>query len=948
MKKLFSKIDNSKDPNCFVGKQFTVGRMSVIVEDVIAEGGFAVVFLVKNNNKKYALKRLFVNDEIDLGVAKKEIQIASNLNGHKNIVGFIDSNIIRHGNGVHEVLMLMPYCQSNVLTLMNSRLQTGITENEILKIFCNICEAVSRLHHSQTPIIHRDLKIENILISENGQYLLCDFGSATARQLDPAVQGVHAVEEEINKYTTISYRSPEMVDLYSNKVITTKSDIWALGCLLYKLCYFTLPFGESALKIQSGQFNIPDTPEYSIKLRTLIKYMLELEPDKRPDIYQVSYIAFKLAGKDCPIQNLNNVPTPNIEELVFTLNEKRVPQTPKLSVKQNYQTPIIVEGTSVNPRQRPKPLSSGIPPPLGSSPTFKRTFQAPVGVFTNSNSPDVSHQNKIPQHPLPGEIGIQTVFPVKDYADPFVETSKEATSITHSTNATITSSPSLTSLSKHKRNISDTSALKKNFVNENNYFLSSYEKSSQDSSNFSKSNIEIVNKVSTNKSWNPFEETDTSYFKKVVPEEKIFSSSFPRDCNSDDESKSSETTLRLNKINEDPFSSAPFPYKSDQLENSTVRKLSLNGNEIKKNAEKWKTYFIEHNLKLDRLILNNEPDTDEVAVGLVTTTRSDDELESNECSSTPFVKIPLEDRSKYEKLACNTDDVSSDDSQVVHGEVRKKSLKRRKIPEFKTPGRFRKDKKNKNHQNEYDQSDDDSIGSASDLQTRNDEEETNKNIPETMTIKDSVLTCGSSAYHAECESMARDDIPPPNAPGATRLRDPIPIKNLDAERPLISDNEGDEFEILGNTTDVFAKAPFPKAKKKCPDGDSDLFGSVPFKTTTNPFEQTDFSDSAYFQNNNPGEIAGRLEPKEAILVDLEPQDSIYMKIIPKKVSQVVTNNIVSTLSTNSGFSNMSFEDYSSSDAEESQAPVYSPFEVVRPTECDIKRSSLKRRSNPFT
>lgn len=39
-------------------------------------GGFAVVFLVKSNSKKYALKRLFVNDEVDLGVAKKEIQIA--------------------------------------------------------------------------------------------------------------------------------------------------------------------------------------------------------------------------------------------------------------------------------------------------------------------------------------------------------------------------------------------------------------------------------------------------------------------------------------------------------------------------------------------------------------------------------------------------------------------------------------------------------------------------------------------------------------------------------------------------------------------------------------------------------------------------------------------------------------------------------------------------------
>lgn len=49
-------------------------------------GGFAVVFLVKSNNKKYALKRLFVNDEVDLGVAKKEIQIAVSQNYIKLIV----------------------------------------------------------------------------------------------------------------------------------------------------------------------------------------------------------------------------------------------------------------------------------------------------------------------------------------------------------------------------------------------------------------------------------------------------------------------------------------------------------------------------------------------------------------------------------------------------------------------------------------------------------------------------------------------------------------------------------------------------------------------------------------------------------------------------------------------------------------------------------------------
>ena len=51
----------------------------------------------------------------------------------------------------------------------------------MLEVFCDVCRAVSRLHHCQTPIIHRDLKVENILKSEAGAYVLCDFGSATAK-----------------------------------------------------------------------------------------------------------------------------------------------------------------------------------------------------------------------------------------------------------------------------------------------------------------------------------------------------------------------------------------------------------------------------------------------------------------------------------------------------------------------------------------------------------------------------------------------------------------------------------------------------------------------------------------------------------------------------------------------------------------------------------------------
>lgn len=65
---------------------------------------------------------------------------------------------------------------------------------------------------------------------------MCDFGSATGKILNPGVHGAAVVEEEIKKYTTLSYRAPEMVDMYCGKPITTKADIWVFYIIVY-ICY---------------------------------------------------------------------------------------------------------------------------------------------------------------------------------------------------------------------------------------------------------------------------------------------------------------------------------------------------------------------------------------------------------------------------------------------------------------------------------------------------------------------------------------------------------------------------------------------------------------------------------------------------------------------------------------------------------------------------------------
>nr|XP_046204140.1 BMP-2-inducible protein kinase-like isoform X2 [Oncorhynchus gorbuscha] len=394
--KKFSRMSESGGPgggsgsgsgvvsNCF-GKVFAVGRYQVTVEELIAEGGFSVVFLARTHSgMRCALKRMYVNNVPDLNIYKREITIMKELSGHRNIVNYLDSTINSVGDSVWEVLILMEYCKAGqVVKQMNQRLHIGFTEPEVLSVFTDTCEAVARLHQCRTPVIHRDLKVENILLSDNGSYVLCDFGSASLKVLLPHKDGVTAVEDEIRKYTTLSYRAPEMINVYAGKAITTKADIWALGCLLYKLCFFSLPFGESQVAICEGTFVVPDHSKFSFKLHCLIRYMLEPDHEKRPDIYQVSYFAFKLAGKECPVPNLFNSPLPTSLPEPLTASQFAAR---KSMTKARITESVGPTATSITPRQRPKATSSYVLPipvtagtPVAATPIGTPVAATPIG-----------------------------------------------------------------------------------------------------------------------------------------------------------------------------------------------------------------------------------------------------------------------------------------------------------------------------------------------------------------------------------------------------------------------------------------------------------------------------------------------------------------------------------------------------------------------------------------
>ncbi|XP_055941518.1 AP2-associated protein kinase 1-like isoform X4 [Argiope bruennichi] len=836
MKKLFSRFDargdqSSKEPNTFIGKVFTVGRFCVTVEDIIAEGGFAIVFLVKaTNNVRYALKRMFVNNDHDLNVCKREITIASSLKGHKNIIGFLDSSINPAGGGVYEVLMLMHYYRGHVLQLMNERLQSGFSEAEVLQIFCDVCEAVSRLHHCQTPIIHRDLKVENILLSDSGNYVLCDFGSATAKVINPQTYGVTQAEEEIKKYTTLSYRAPEMIDLYCGKPITTKVDIWALGCLLYKLCFFTLPFGESALAIQGGSFSIPDNSRYSKHIHSLIRYMLEIEPDKRPDIFQVSYVAFKLAGKECPVPNLKNSPIPEIDKLPSPQTETEAKKA--IAKQQRPASTPVVEGTSVAPRQRPKG-SQAPPPGVGSltllpqatpnstkriTPTTPHDVEATVAVAPPPQSAAEEPRSYLAAASIP-EISPHNLVSV-----------------------TPPPSPTPSQHSHHRRNASDTSAFDKNVAKEITQFLTPYETSQNHAvmANEAPSTAASQQKhLSDLSQWNPFINPNTA---PDLAEDQAFGQEFDKIRRGSQSSisnvKSRESlVMSASDLTEpDPFGAAPFnlsgppkankgacPLRPNQL---PLASSGMPDHDITSYAP---LYSEDTNIELQVRHRHSSENSSASHEGSqsVHSSRSGKDL-----FSATFTRTPAEDRSKYEKLL-------NDDFEMKSAlEMADVNNSAEKVPYGNPSG------VNSTLECPVVQEDSDSIGSASDLRERVDSSGEDASSSSSTAASDDEKTEDTKKSVPIDPSSSTAEFSTEKAKKSPAILESIPdvfLGHTEGGRPLLDEesSEDDQHEALltgsrkGSNSSSQVVSPMtaitPPASPAEKTRSLDVFGAASFK-----------------------------------------------------------------------------------------------------------------------
>lgn len=91
----------------------------------------------------------------------------------------------------------------------------------------DITKGLSYLHKSDPPIIHRDIRVSNVLLGGDGNYKICNFGNCTKKSYSMITEDeLGRIQSDINNHTRVEYRAPEQLDLHAGFPINEKVDVW--------------------------------------------------------------------------------------------------------------------------------------------------------------------------------------------------------------------------------------------------------------------------------------------------------------------------------------------------------------------------------------------------------------------------------------------------------------------------------------------------------------------------------------------------------------------------------------------------------------------------------------------------------------------------------------------------------------------------------------------------
>ena len=253
----------------------------------LGHGSFGDVWLAHNMlaDIDVAIKFYGILDQKGLEEFRNEFKIAYKLH-HPNLLSI--NHIDVYENCPY---LVMPYCENGSVSRQNG----NMPESEIWKFILDVSGGLTFLHNQQPPIVHQDIKPDNILITSDGRYVISDFGISRRFRTQ-----MSRTNNNFSSSGTIAYMGPER---FSEKpMVVLASDIWAFGMTLYELMTGDVLWEGMGGCVQLSGARLPIiSGAFSNELKQLVTACLAAETWNRPTAAQIhEYASAYIQKKTLP------------------------------------------------------------------------------------------------------------------------------------------------------------------------------------------------------------------------------------------------------------------------------------------------------------------------------------------------------------------------------------------------------------------------------------------------------------------------------------------------------------------------------------------------------------------------------------------------------------------------------------------------------------------------
>ncbi len=251
------------------------------LERLLGRGNFSEVWLAKDTKTdiKVALKIYAPAtglDDAGLNVFAREFSLVVNAN-HKNLL-----KPLYYDSCDKRPFLVLPYCeQGSIMKLVGK-----MSEKDAWRLLHDVASGLSWLHGMNPPVIHQDIKPDNVMIGENGDFMITDFGIST--HVKSTLR--KSLSVAFSSAGTIAYMAPERFSKDNTPIMA--NDVYSLGATVYEMLTGDAPFGDDGGLIQMKGAEIPDLKgDFSPQLKKVVSLCLSTNPWERPTAEQLEKYA---------------------------------------------------------------------------------------------------------------------------------------------------------------------------------------------------------------------------------------------------------------------------------------------------------------------------------------------------------------------------------------------------------------------------------------------------------------------------------------------------------------------------------------------------------------------------------------------------------------------------------------------------------------------------------